>query len=134
MKNLMLANIILELYLQGLKLLYDKNMSNKIISLLILTTILVPVTISAQMTIENPLGSQNMELWQLIDKIIDFIFYATAVVVPIIILIAAFKLLTSAGEVEKIQTAKKMIVWTILGLILILASYSIIVALDKILT
>ena len=41
---------------------------------------------------------------------------------------------TSSGNEQKIETARKMITWTILGLMLILASYSIIVVLDKILT
>ncbi|MDF1497841.1 MAG: hypothetical protein P1P85_00585 [Patescibacteria group bacterium] len=41
---------------------------------------------------------------------------------------------TSSGDEQKVATAKKMITWTLLGLILILASYSIIVVLDQILT
>lgn len=101
-------------------------MSNRIISLAILITILIPLTISAQITIQNPLGSQNMQLWELIDKIIDLLFYAAAVVAPVIILVAAFKLLTSAGEVEKVQTAKRMIIWAVVGFIVIILSKALV--------
>lgn len=101
-------------------------MSNRIISLTILITIFTPLTISAQITIQNPLGSQNMQLWELIDKIIDLLFYAAAVVAPVIILVAAFKLLTSAGEVEKVQTAKRMIIWAVVGFIVIILSKALV--------
>lgn len=101
-------------------------MSNRVISLAILITILIPLTISAQITIQNPLGDQDMQLWQLIDKIIDFLFYVAAVIAPIIILVAAFKLLTSAGEVEKVQTAKRMIIWAVVGFVVIILSKALV--------
>jgi len=101
-------------------------MSNKVISLAILVTIFIPLAISAQITIENPLGSQNMQLWELIDRIIGFLFYTAAVVAPIIIITAAFKLLTSAGDVEKVQTAKKMIIWALVGFIVIILSKALV--------
>lgn len=107
-------------------------MSNRVISLAILITILVPLTISAQITIQNPLGSQNMQLWELIDKIINLIFTLSLLIVPIVILIAAFFFITSMGDIEKVTKAKKMLLWALIGFIVILAAKGLIALLGTV--
>lgn len=57
---------------------------------------------------------------ELINAILDFISWAAVVIAPILIIIAAFYFLTSGGDPEKVRTAKRIIFYTILGLIIIL--------------
>lgn len=42
--------------------------------------------------------------------------------------------MTSSGDEQKASSAKKVITWTIIGMVLILASYAIIVVIDEIFT
>lgn len=107
-------------------------MRKRVISLAILITILIPLTISAQITIQNPLGDQNMQLWELIDRIIDLIFTLSLLIVPIMILIAAFYFVTSMGDMEKVLKAKKMILWTLIGFIVIISAKGLIVLLQTV--
>ena len=58
----------------------------------------------------------------LLKAIIDFIFTLALVIVPIVIIVAGIFFITAQGDPEKINTAKKMILWAIIGLIIILCA------------
>lgn len=109
-------------------------MRNRIIGLLILSVLsAIPLFIQAQgVSIDNPLGDNNMALWQLIDKIVDTIFYFSIPVVTIMILVSAFFFITAMGEPEKILKAKKMLLWVLIGFIVILMAKGIIAAVGEI--
>ena len=70
---------------------------------------------------------------ELIDAIINFIFLVAIVIVPIMILIAAFYFLTSGGDPEKIRTAKKIILFTFIGLFIVLLGKGIVAIIKQIL-
>jgi hypothetical protein len=74
--------------------------------------------------IVNPLKAKSFE--EFIDDLINFIFWIAAAIFPIIIIIAGFLFLTSGGDPEKIRTAKRMILWTIIGLAIVLLAKGII--------
>jgi len=57
---------------------------------------------------------------ELINGIISFISWVAIAIVPIAIIVAAFYFLTSGGDPEKVRTAKRIIFYTIIGLIIIL--------------
>jgi hypothetical protein len=61
-----------------------------------------------------------------IEKIISFIFWIAIAIVPIMIIIAGFLFLTSGGDPEKVRTAKKMLLYTCIGLVIILLAKGII--------
>jgi len=95
-------------------------MKNKIISLLILSVALAPVFVLAEtITIDNPLDPNIKTLWQLIDKVIDFVFMIAWMVTPIIIIVSGFFFMTAQGEPEKILKAKKIILWALIGLLIV---------------
>lgn len=105
----------------------------KYLSLVLLTIIFLPLTIRAKtVTINNPLGSEDMQLWELLEKIIDFIFFISIPIAAIMIIIAGFRFVTAMGEPEKIQTAKKMILWVTVGLFIIFLAKALIVLFGKI--
>ena len=68
----------------------------------------------------NPLEGQGLEA--ITTPIINFIFKLSIVAVPVLITWAAFLLVTSTGDAEKIKNAKKIIIWTIVGFSLVLLS------------
>ena len=98
----------------------------KILFVLLLFICLVPSVAQGQtVTIRNPLGYDDF--WQLIDKLIDFIFYLAIAIAPIMFIVAGFYFITAAGDPEKVQTAKKMILWVLIGLLIVFLAKALIV-------
>jgi len=69
----------------------------------------------------------------LIDAIIKFIFNVAIVVVPLLIIIGAFSLLTAAGDPKKITTGKNIITYTLIGLAIILLAKGLIAIIEEVL-
>jgi len=97
---------------------------SKLIFFLLLISFLIPLTVQG-VTIENPLRAQSF--WDLIDKLIDFIFYLAIAIAPIMFIVAGFYFITAAGDPEKINTAKKMILWVLIGLLIVFLAKALIV-------
>lgn len=84
-----------------------------------------------EICIENPLCAQNFE--DLILAIANFIFWVATALAPLMIIIAAFYFLTSAGNPQQIATAKRIILYTVIGWGIILISRGIIAVIREIL-
>ncbi|MCK4592213.1 hypothetical protein KAT63_02095 [Candidatus Parcubacteria bacterium] len=82
--------------------------------------------------ISNPIATSDFSV--LVSNFLKWILSVAGALTLLMLVTGGVFYVTSSGNEQKIETAKKMIIWTILGLMLILASYSIIVVLDKILT
>jgi hypothetical protein len=100
--------------------------------LILLIVILVPLTIQAQESVEigNPLPEFH-SFWDLLDALIDFIFYVSIPLAALLIVIAAYFFLASGGEPEKVRQAKHIIIYTLIGLIVIFLSKAIIALLAE---
>ena len=96
----------------------------KYLFLALLIVLFAPVTINAQVEIENPVTSDS--LWELLSKVIDFIFYISISIASLMIIIGAYFFLTSAGEPGKVQTAKNVILYALIGLVVVFLSKAII--------
>ena len=68
--------------------------------------------------IENPLEAESFE--ELVNSIVDFIFYIGLALVPLMIIISAFYFFTAGGDPKQIETAKKILFYTLIGLGIIL--------------
>jgi hypothetical protein len=90
-------------------------MKKYLISLIILT-LLFPLTISA-IKFANPLKSDNF--WCMVDGIIGFIFNVSIGLGVIIYIIAGYFFVTSLGQAEKISMAKKIVLWTTIGIFIV---------------
>ncbi len=96
----------------------------KYLSLILLIIILAPLTVEG-VTIDNPLEETDT-FAELIDAIINIIFTLALAIAPIMFIVAGFYFVTAAGEPEKINTAKKMILWTLIGLLVVISAKGII--------
>jgi len=113
-----------------------KKYLSKLIIFFLLTSFLAPILVNAavvcpgmlcppgKVCIENPLCANT--LWELLDAIIVFIFYLAVPIAVIMIIIAGFYFVTAAGEPNKITTAKQIILYTLIGLLIILCSTGLI--------
>lgn len=96
---------------------------SKLLLLLVLGSFLIPLTVSG-IEISNPLEYDTFE--KLIESLINFIFGLAIAVAPIMFIIAGFLFLTAAGNPERIDRAKKMIWYTVIGLAIVLLSRALI--------
>ena len=92
----------------------------KVISLLVLGAVLMPLLAGAAIVeIKNPLarddGTGVNTFDELIKRIIIFTRQVATAVAPIMIIVAGFFFITSAGDPEKINTAKRLLLWTLIG-------------------
>lgn len=75
-------------------------------------------------TLPNPLGLENIS--QIINNIAYYLsVYIAPPIVTIMILFAAFQILTAGENPEKIKTAKQIILWACVGYAIILISWGI---------
>ena len=80
---------------------------------------------------ENPLKYDDFG--ELVDGIVDFIFNIAIVIVPLAIVIGAFFLLISGGDPEKIKTGKSIILYSLIGLVIVLFAKGLIAMIEDIL-
>lgn len=66
----------------------------------------------------NPLEADTLE--EAINAFINFLFFLAMAIAPILIIYAAFLLLTAAGDVAKIRKARQIILWTLVAVAIIL--------------
>lgn len=66
----------------------------------------------------NPLQAET--LGEAINALINFLFYLAMAIAPILIIYAAFLLLTAAGDAAKINKARTIILWTLIAVAIVL--------------
>ncbi len=100
----------------------------KFIIFLLLISFFIPFKINAvclpgEICIENPLEANTF--WELMENIVRFLFQLSLFVGALMIVVAAFYFLTSGGDPEKIKTAKNIIIWTLVGIIVLFLSVAL---------
>jgi len=99
----------------------------KLLLSILLGSLLVPVLASGQnITIPNPLRVENFT--DLICLIIGFLIELSIPIGAIMITVAGFFFVTAAEDPGKIDTGKKIVLWTLIGLLIVFSSYAIISA------
>jgi len=68
--------------------------------------------------LRNPLAAQNLQ--EFLEMVIGFLFRLGLILAPVFILIAAFYFMTAAGNPAQIETGKRIIIYTVIGLIVII--------------
>ncbi len=90
--------------------------------------------VSAQTSVKitNPIATSDFST--LVGNVLSWVLGVAGSIALLMLIAGGVFYITSTGDEQRVETAKKMITWAILGLILTLASFSIIVVLDSILT
>ncbi len=96
--------------------------NNLIILFLIGILAVAPALVSAAcppntFCLENPLAYDTFG--ELINALINIIFYLALAIAPLMIVYAAFTLMTAAGNATKVTLAKNIIIWTFVGLLVV---------------
>jgi len=88
------------------------SLFKKIVSLIFLLSFFIPF-FTKGITVQNPLKYTTIE--ELIEGLIDFLFWAAVAIAPLMVIVAAFFFLTAGGNPDKIRTAKNIILYTVIG-------------------
>lgn len=110
------------------------QLRKKFLSALILLLFIFPLFSFAQTSsiqIENPLEGESFE--DIIDGLINFIFEIAILAVPLMIIWAAFLFVTSIGDIDKINQAKRIIIYALMGFAVILLAKGLIAIIKEIL-
>jgi uncharacterized membrane protein len=70
---------------------------------------------------------------ELIGNLIDFLFTIAVIVAPILLVVAGVIFMTAAGEPSRVATARRMLLWTVIGFGIILISKGLVEVLKGIL-
>lgn len=106
-------------------------MKKTILYSLILAGILAfPLHSVLAVTIPNPLSVGSFE--ELLDAVVNFVFWIGITLAPVMLIIAGFIFVTSAGSPERVNTAKKWALYTIIGLAIVLLAKGLVAVLQSI--
>jgi len=108
---------------------FSKNHLFKLFVPLLLICFFVPLLTQAW-TMKNPFAFNTFT--ELSYAIIDFLFYLALAIAPIMIIIAGFHFITAMGDPAKILIAKKIVLWTLIGLLVIISSKGLIALIQQI--
>lgn len=75
--------------------------------------------------LDNPLGSQNMIISEVVGKVIKAFLGIIGTISLIMFIYGGFLMLTSAGKAEQIKKGQQTLVWASLGILVVFASYAI---------
>jgi hypothetical protein len=78
-------------------------------------------------------ATSSTNLDDLLDSIINYIFWFATAITPILILAAAFLFMTAAGDPNKVQRAKRMIIYILAGYAIVLFARGLVYVLGDIL-
>src|SRR3990167_1621661 len=81
--------------------------------------------------IENPLKADSF--MKLIDGIINFIFTIALAITPIMVIVGGFMFITGGGDPAKITQGKQLLLWTAIGLTVILLAKGLVAVLTSVL-
>jgi len=70
------------------------------------------------LSLDNPLFSDN--LIDALNLFLNFLFFLTMALAPILIIYAAYLILTSGGDPAKVTRARQIILWTLIAVAIVL--------------
>lgn len=88
----------------------------------IVVLLILPLSVSA-IDWKNPLEYDSIE--ELIKALAGFLAKVAWALIPLMILIGAFYILTAMGNPERITTGKKIILWTVVGTVVLLLAWGL---------
>ena len=99
-----------------------KKLSNKIIFPVLFFLLIAPLFIQG-IEFENPIQATSVQA--VVSAIGNWLYAIAFALVPVMILVGAFYILTAAGNPERVNTGRNIIMWTIIGLGIVIISTGI---------
>lgn len=97
----------------------------------VVTVLCVNSVIAIEVVVDNPIETGDFA--KIIENTLLWVLGIAGSIALFMLIVGGIMYITSGGDEQKVATAKKMFNFTVLGLIIVLLSYSIIKALNDIL-
>lgn len=97
----------------------------------VVTVLCVNSVIAEEIVIKNPITTESFA--KIIENTLLWVLGIAGSIALFMLIVGGIMYITSGGDEQKVATAKKMFNFTVLGLIIVLLSYSIIKVLNDIL-
>lgn len=103
-----------------------KNFKKEAVAFLVLFAVLAFLLpqVSGGVTFPNPLKYDTFQ--ELVEAIIKFIFNLSLWIAPIMFIVAGFYYITASGDPEKVKTAKNILIYTAIGLIIVISARALV--------
>ncbi len=108
-------------------MLFFKNILKSLISIILVFPFIVSAShvtghtpISSGRGLENPLG--NTTIIGLLTRVLDVVVQISLPIIVLFLVYAGFLFISAQGNEDKLNTAKKVFLWTIIGAVIILGS------------
>lgn len=115
-----------ECYMNNAKI---KNLTKKLV-LVFFSAFLFAASAAAEVNFANPTTTNTTE--ELVSSIVNWLLGITSAVVIIFLVYGGIMYITSSGDENQIEKSKKIINYAIIGLFLVLISYSVVTTLNNI--
>jgi hypothetical protein len=99
-------------------------MNKKLIAVALILLSVAPLSVLAIDLVPQP-TAQNVDIYSLINGIFNLIWPIIAAVTIILFVLSGFLYLTAQGEPAKIDKANQALIWGIIGIVVILLSFSL---------
>ncbi len=120
----------MDLFLKDESIKIKRMISGLFKTIVILGFVLIPM-MTLGVEIEPPITVTTIP--ELVNTITTWAFRLGLILAPLMILVGAFYFLTAGGSPERVKTGQKIMLWTIIGLGIILFSRVIISIIESIL-
>lgn len=111
-----------------------KTKIKSLASILLVNILCLPLinqkAMAAQVTVVNPIGTDDFT--ELVTNFLGWLLGIAGALALLMFVWGGILYVTSAGDEQKAAKGKRIVTWTIIGLIVILMSYSIIVLIEDI--
>ena len=107
-----------------------KKIFNKIILSTLFCFLLIPLFVHG-IEFKNPIEKESIA--EVITGIVGWVYKIALIVAPLMIILGGFYLVTAAGDPERVNTGKKIITWTIVGIVVVLLATSVKVVIESLL-
>jgi hypothetical protein len=95
----------------------------RLLAIILIGFFVIPTILVEAAPLPNPL--QADDFGELIDSVINIIFNLSLLLAPLMIVVAGFLFVTAAGNPNRVNTAKRIVLWTAVGFLIILLSKGI---------
>ena len=111
------------------KIIFYNNMNmKKIFYVVIYTIIIFPVTTYAlTKPDDHGLATNTLDAKSIVESVTEFVTAVIASLAILMIVISGIMYMTSGGDQQKAETAKKMLTYAIIGLVVALLAYAIVI-------
>jgi hypothetical protein len=99
-------------------------MNKKSATIILLFVLLFSFTFVLAQGLPNPWPWKTVP--EVIDAVIEWFFDISLIICPLMIVIGGFFLVTSAGEIKRVDLGKKSITYAVIGFLFILSARSLI--------